>query len=181
MWCSTLWFDNEGASNLASGREFVHGARMTCLGVSPCLWFEEACTYHSLSLSFLQRKDWPQRKVVSIQSSARLTGSFLHSDTRKFAIWELRREVGVGWLLVRQGSRHQSFLDRGPREQATTRPKIGLTQSLARSFTYKQLPSYLNGIVHKLNCYCRHERRQLLIKRHGTFIVFSKTQAARWS
>lgn len=32
------------------------------------------------------RKDWPQRKVVLIQSSVKLTGSLRHSVTRMIAI-----------------------------------------------------------------------------------------------
>jgi hypothetical protein len=42
--------------------------------------------YHSSSASFFQRKDCPQRKVVSKHSSARLIGSFRHSFIRIFAM-----------------------------------------------------------------------------------------------
>lgn len=65
--------------------------------LAPEFWTEIRMTYHSFSFNFLHLKDWPHLKVVSMQSSARLTGSFLHSEARKLAMnlwsWIVKGEV----------------------------------------------------------------------------------------
>lgn len=50
--------------------------------------------HHSFAGDFFHRKDWPQRRVVSIQSSVRLTGSLRHSETRTFAIGNVQLKSG---------------------------------------------------------------------------------------
>ena len=65
--------------------------------LSPIHSSELATTNHSLPRSFLHLKDWPHRNVVSMHSSVKLTGSFFHSETRKFAILRMwnRRYVDL--------------------------------------------------------------------------------------
>lgn len=77
---------SEDVSSLASRSIFVHEEHKTCLTISPFSFDSSIESYHSLPPSFFHLKDCPQRRVVSIHSSARLTGSLRHSETRRFAM-----------------------------------------------------------------------------------------------